>query len=364
MEFAERELHVARILSGTTRLRLWDHGKQRLFLVRSPTPAERYASIEAAMEAVAEAGTEELWSENELLVFLHENGLWSDEKQKMFEQVEKDIETLKVKLYQMAFRSAELAVGRRMLKVAKAKQNELYAERHQYDHMTADGQAPLARMRYMVGCCLLRADGSQVWKNNEFMDSDDLLLDEAVNAFGKSRAGEAVLRELARSEPWRSIWSCRHSEGSVFGKPSAELSDEQRHLTVWSRVYDNAYEDSECPPDSVVSDDDMFDGWLILKRRERDKGMKNKQADNALNEKVAKSGEVFIINAMPEQAETSMTAEEVAAVHDLNDENAAAVKNRRMALLKQKGVVLEAEMPDSREKILAQMALKHKRNTG
>lgn len=361
MEFTERELHVARILSGTTRLRLWDNGRLRLFIVRSPTPSERYSAIEAATAAVAEAGMEQLWSETELLAFLYENGFWSDDKQKMFDQIEKDIETLKVKLYQMAFRSAEQAVGRRMLLTAKAKQSELYAERHVYDHMTAEGQAPLARMRYMIGRCLLREDGSQVWKGDEFMESEEPLLDEAVNAYGKARLGEATLRELARTEPWRSIWSCRHSEGTVFGKPASELSDEQRHLTVWSRVYDNAYEDSECPPDSVVADDDMFDGWLILKRRERDKAMKTKRNDAGMNEKIANAGEVFIINAAPESDQTSMTADEIAAVHDLNDEQAAAIKARRMAHLKQKGMVLEAEMPDSKEKILAQMALKHKR---
>lgn len=362
MEFTERELHVARILSGMTRLRLWDNGQERLFILRTPTPSERYMAIEAATQAVAEAEMEGLWTEAELLTFLRDNGLWTEEKQKMFDQVEKDIDTLKVKLYQMAFRSAELLVGRRMLLTAKNKHNELYAERHFYDHMTAEGQAPLARMRYMVGRCLLREDGSQVWKNDEFMRSEELLLDEAVNAFGRSRAGETTLRELARTEPWRSIWSCRHSEGTVFGKPAAELSDEQRHLTVWSRVYDNAYEDSECPPDSVVNDDDMFDGWLIIKRREREKAMKTKRNDSGMNEKIANSGEVFIINAMPEQETTSMTAEEIAAVNDLNDEQAAAVKARRLAFLKQKGgTVLEAEMPDSKEKILAQMALKHKR---
>jgi hypothetical protein len=143
----------------------------------------------------------------------------------------------------------------------------------------------------------------------------------------------------------------------VFGVPAAALTDEQRVLSVWSRVYDNAYEDPDCPPESVVSDDDMFDGWMILRRKERDEDMQKKRAHAALeNEKIASSGEVFVAGAAPGRVTPSHSAEDRAGIESLNDAEARAAKAARLRYLQSRGVVHEADMPDSRREISMELA--------
>lgn len=355
----ERESWVARISSGVVRLKLNDNGKQRLFVLRTPTTFERYAAVEAAQEAADEAQEQELYTEDQVLDFLVDAGLWDDDKQKMLDRVEKDIETLKVKLFQMAFRKQGRDTARKLLTAARKKFEELFLERHAYDHLSASGLASLVKNRYLIGCSLLRGDGkTSVWQKEDFWKSDEPLLDEALRACGQHRPSETIIRELARNEPWRTLWACRHSEGSVFGRPSVDLSDEQRFLTVWSRVYDNAYEDSECPADEILNDDDMFDGWMIIRRRDREETQKQRRAGGSVSDKIANSGEVFVVNADPGEGVSSMSAEEIEHVEALNDGAAAAIKQQRLSYLKAKGVVQEAEMPDSRQKIFTQFAQK------
>ena len=86
--------------------------------------------------------------------------------------------------------------------------------------------------------------------------------------------GESEIRELARSEPWKSIWSSSKNEGVLFGKRAIELSEEQKHLIMWSTMYDSIGESPDSPSDKIIADDDMLDGWLILQRREREHNKK------------------------------------------------------------------------------------------
>ena len=54
-------------------------------------------------------------------------------------------------------------------------------------------------------------------------------------------------------------------------------------MVSFSRMYDGAYGSPECPPDKVIEDDDMFDGWLIDQRRTREKEQSVKRAEAAGN---------------------------------------------------------------------------------
>jgi hypothetical protein len=347
MTFAERELYVARVLAGVNRVRLTEGRQQAVFVFRVPTTVERYEAAEVYAEALADAQARDLLDEADTERFLVGQGLWSAENNETLKVIDRNIENLKVGLYKCAFKSYEKAKARKALDVTRAEQLRLLSERHAYDHLTCQGHASLCRTRYLVGRCLSRADGvTPVWTGNTFWQEESPLLDEAVQAQLRSKLADAVYRELARTEPWRSVWTCRHAEGRVFGRPAAELTDEQRSLVVWSRIYDSAYEAQDCPPEEVVADDDAFDGWMILKRRERDVTTKDKQADNVLsNEKIANSGEIFVMAETPEDARR---------IEELNSSEATALKQRRMALVQQKGHVLEAEMPDSKERIMAQ----------
>jgi hypothetical protein len=352
-----RERLVARVLSGRERLVLPDGGRDRVFWLRPPTPLDRHLAAEVHAEAARDAELHGLPGDDDVLALLRRSGLWTDKDDRDLATATENVETLKVALYRAAFRRRDRDAAREMLARTRALVAELRARRHQFDFKTASGAAAVARGRFLVGRCLLRPDGAPVWPDDDFWRDDSPLLDEALREHTRTRLSEPELRELARTEPWRSVWACRHSEGRVFGAPAAELTDEQRLLSVWSRLYDNAYEDPDCPPDEVVSDDDMFDGWMALRRREREKDTRKKRGEGLVgSDKVASMGEVFVVGARPQEAAAGHSPEDLAAIEELNDPEAAAVKAERMAALRRAGALHEHHMPDSRRDIAAQFA--------
>jgi hypothetical protein len=150
---------------------------------------------------------------------------------------------------------------------------------------------------------------------------------------------------LARTEPWKSIWIAGKTESSVFGKPSSELTEEQKAIVLWSRMYDSVYENPKCPPDFIINDDDTLDGWLITQNRKRESEVKGAYGEQHLG-KVGKDGaEVYI----PVQS-----AKDAQRGEEMNDARARIIKRQRMAAVKSKGSIKEQYMPDSQITMKAQ----------
>lgn len=321
MEFREREMLIARIVSGLLRVGR-DHW------LRPPTREQRLLAQAAYQDAYEDALAQECHTEDTLRAWLVRERLWSDEEEKLLEGLEKDIENLKVGLFQTFANRSKSRAAREALAGAKAKRDGLFARRHAFDQQTCGGLALQARLRYLVRQCLVTPSGRRV--------RSAAALEEAATRYLTSRLGEAQYRELARTEPWRTTWSCRRSEGSVFGAPACDLTEEQRQLSAYSSLYDNIAEHPHRPSEEVTADDDALDGWLILQRRE---ASKVRPEDFVRNEKILDCDEVFVVVDNDEDART---------VESFNDPGAAAVKRQRLHHLSQHGRVQEADMPDTR----------------
>jgi hypothetical protein len=352
----DRERLVYRILAGRDRLVLTTDAGRETFWVTSPTPLDRYGAAEVYDEALREAELDGLLSEDEVLGLLVNAGHWSASDEEELETARGNLDKLKIRLYKSGRRKRERDAAREMLARTRTLIGELLVRRHRFDDRTATWAATIARQRYLVGRCLLRTRGEPVWPREDFWRDCGPLLDQAVRMFQQQRPSEAELREAARTDPWRTIWACRH-EGSVFGRPAAELSDDQRALVSWTRLYDQCYEDPERPPDDVVCDDDAFDGWLLVKKQEREKTVTLTRTDAALeNEQIANSGEVFIVGARPGEETGHLTEEDREEISGMMTAEAAALKNERMACLWRAGSVKESDMPDSQRTIQGQLA--------
>lgn len=339
MEYHEKDSLIARIVSGTVRC----HTRNGLLILRSPTREQRYIAQEIYREALEDGEIDELFNDASILEMLESRGLWDDDKEKLVKKIEKDLEDFKVKLFQMTFRSKEKEAVRKLIATAKEKLSVLLMERHAYDHATLAGAAQMARTRYLIAACLTYSDGTALmpteasWHKAEYGP----ILEEAIECVVANKISEKVFRELSRSEPWRSIWNGRKSEGSVFGVPACDLTEDQRSLQMFSLMFDNIYEHPECPSEDVINDDDTLDGWLILQRRERDKSNRKKGAEGLIgNEKIANSQEVYIMVD---------TAEDAAAINELNDAGAMAIKKQRQAIIDKQGEVNELELPDVKQ---------------
>lgn len=341
MDFHHRDRLVAAISARRLRLRI----QGRSYYLISPTPADRAVASDVHLDALLEA--EDLLNETQALDLLSGQDLWSEKDAKDLIQVEKDIDELKVWLFRSKS-SQDRDTNRNRLRQAKEAQSALLCRRHANADVTQAGFAALARSRCLIGRCLQYPDGRPVWVHESYWSDDVGLLDDAVRAANEAKPTEGHIRELARSDPWRSIWACRENSASLFDGPAVSWSDEQRSLVAWSRLYDVARDDQDGPPEWVFEDDDAFDGWLITRRRERENDMKKRKAEALLsNPKLANANEIFVpVESMEEAAE----------IAELNEPVAAGFRRARLEKIQSQGEVLEANMPDSQLQIRRQLA--------
>lgn len=346
MDRSRKELLVARICAGCVRIKIGCDGP--VLLYQRPTPQQVYIAHEVYFDSLREAELEGLYSDEDLIEFLLRQEFWDEEKEELLKRLPKDIEEFKVQLFKANFRSHERKVVREALRRAKETLDSLFRERHAWDYLSCSGHAASAKAKYLFACSLFTPDGRQVFRE-DFWDSAGPLLDEAMEAYSRLRLDEAMIRELARTEPWRGIWSAHKIEGRLFGDP-LQYTEEQTALVSWSSLYDNVFQHPECPSDFIVEDDDLLDGWMIDQRRQREARM-NQQAGESLiqNEKIRNSQEVFLV---------ANTKEDARRVVDMNDAMGKAIQKQRFQYLKEKGTVNELDMPDTRQRLRMEMTQK------
>ena len=159
---------------------------------------------------------------------------------------------------------------------------------------------------------------------------------------------ESAVREIARNEPWRSLWVMNDTK--VFNlfanNMEHQLTVDQKNLMVWSRMYDNVYESMECPTDDVIEDDDMLDGWFIVQRKKREKDKAEQEISNQTsNPKISSSQEIFVFADNEESAKK---------INETNSVHAQHVKRERMAVLQGQGEAVDSDFQDQKIKIRAQ----------
>jgi hypothetical protein len=334
----ERDLHVARIVHGSHRIRI---GETILYVV-SPTRQQRFVAAEVYRDARRDAELDGALSDKELLAILVSHRLWNEEKEGELANLTKALEDLKVGLYENRLRSNARLSIRTALKKTKDEITRLETARHGLDYVTIDGLAISAKYRYLIGATIHFEDGTSYWTEGSWNQADPFI-DKVMEIITYERLDESQYRELARNDPWRSIWGAKNFSGrGLFDCAAVEITDEQRNLMLWSGIYDNIREYPDCPADEIFEDNDMLDGWMIMQRRRRESQMASQEGDRIGNQKIRNADEQFIMVDSVEDARK---------IDTMNDEMARATKSQRMAYLKTQGEVNEVYMPDTARRI-------------
>lgn len=348
MTAQDREYHTHRIISGCTICSIYNlRGNPTKLLLKSPGRFFRYLAEEVFRETLEQSYLDGLKTEEETLDLIVNEGLWSAEKEEKLKTLPKDLEDLKVKMYSLSFKSDERRVVKKLCKTVKSDIKALQEEKASYFHISAVGAAAVAKARYLVAMSLFSLSGERFFSEENYWLSSGHVVDEVMETLSVIRLEEEEYRELARNDPWRTIWSVRKSESGLFGVDTVDLTEEQKVLCVWSNIYDNIYSHPECPSDSIIEDDDLLDGWMIIQRRKRDKDIEGNVVDSLIkNEKIKNADEVFI--------PASDNKEDREKIENLNDDISRMTKRQRMAYIQKHGRVAEAELPDVRMKLQSQ----------
>ena len=321
---------INRLSTGMVYLR----HKGKIYKLVPPSRDTRALSEMIYQETLYNFKYNNMLSREKALTHLKARGMWSDSDDQKIEEINKVIENQKIYMYKNNFKIKECASARKIILGLEAELQKKYTIRYLFDDITIEGLAEYTRNMYIIGLSIYNDTDKRVFSidsiNNEL---------ELINLFLAYLSKEFITtqeyREIARTEPFRSLWSI--SKHNVFGAAPVDLTSDQKNLVMYCRMYDNVYEHPERPSEKVIDDDYMLDGWFAEKRRESEKELKKKQTDSMVKKSANNAGEFGFVVSSREEADDILKH---------NDIDSRMKIKSRIEATKKYGSLEEKDLPD------------------
>jgi len=320
---ARKNRFVSRLCAGYAKYRV--RGVE--YKVALPTYSLLYDAEEECVQLRHKCRFDDMLNDQRVVSVLISTGQWVPQGDYNLQELHKNIENYKIRAYTTLL-GAKIEHEKilKLLKLSKARASEQERIRHSLDGYTLDGLMSWWKQRYVLyHSSTPKPDGFALAALFDSMIADALNVEQ--------------YREVARTEPWRSLWSIKKND--IFD----ELCDERRTLVLFSRMYDGAYENSDCPPDDVIENDDLFDGWLLKQKREHDREKLDRRLEkDGLTSKHPNAGEIFIPAATQDEANRIMGRNTI--------QNRAAIQTRQR-MIQHAGTdgVTDNKMPDVQRRL-------------
>jgi len=323
--------YITRILSGFFVLSYRD----TLYKIVYPDITTKYSAELYSNEEYEKNKYNEWISEDDILYYLINIGLWTQGGDEELKKIEQKIEDLKVELYNSFLNPSKIKVIRKSLDTTRKLYYRLQNIRHSFDHITHKGYCDILKNQYILANSIHNIYGQKIF--GDISSIDYVLLNNLSVEINKNTIDIQTFKKLALSDFWRNFWSA--NKENIFGKPTIEWTDEQKTLVVFSKMYDSIQEHPECPAESIIKDDDMLDGWMIYQKRESEKSKNKNRTDKLLKDKkLGNAKEVFLVANSKEEAEN---------IYSLNDNTSKnIIKERNSIIFKSDKEIKESDLPD------------------
>ena len=346
MKQHEREYFVAQIRSGV----YYINREELTLKVVSPTFDEHLQACHVFKEAYQEAYRKDVMCLDEIYEWMNDHELWTQEHENQIKAIQKDLERLKVEIFQNNMNDALCNKIRLYLRAGESQLEELSKQKLAYFQNTREGIAEAEKARWLIERCTFKGD--------ELYDFAELSPDFVMSCYRDMILSQKESREIARTEPWKSIWVTHKSTGcSLFAnKGNREITEDQKSVILWASMYDNIQESMDCPTDEVIQDDDMLDGWFIVQKRKRDKDRAESDFDEGTrSDKIKSAGEVFVVANSERQKER---------VEGMNNVAGKMIIKEREAKLKRSGKAKAGQFRDEQLQIRSQANTMYKGKFG
>lgn len=342
MNYHEREFFISLIRSGKVIVEV-----QNLKLEIIPPTIDQ--SLEANLiynQAFENAYKDNIMTEYEIYEWMNENGLWTIEHENKTKALKRDLDKFKVEIYNHRHERKQREEIRKYIRFCEKHMAEHLKEKNSFTQNTRESYALLEKLNWILKNC--------TYLNNELYDFKDVSLNYIVDEWQNSILPENTIRELALEEPWKSLWSIRESVSNRLFKNSDnfELTPNQKHLVIWSQVYDNIHESLDCPDEEFIKDHDVLDGWFVAQAQKRKaEKLEQEMNEQTKNDKIKNSKEVYVVTRDKDNQRR---------INEMNDPISRAIKKQRQELILQKGTVSQLELPD--EKLELQLQINNMKN--
>lgn len=332
MDHNEREFFLYRIISGVVNCSIFG----RDLFIFPPTKEVYRESCEHYQATYLKFMNECIMTQEEMIEKMMDMDLWSWNQQKDMDNIKLFIEDTKLLAYENRLDRSKLRQIKNSIFLANEKYEDYHAKKNLYFHKTCEGMASKEKLLYIISKCTYTKNKKRFLFKT--ISPGHLMYD--YNNFHSLE--ESIIRDIARSEPWRLSWSIReNSRKPLIFYPELELTNNQKSLIAWSQTYDNVYESIEAPSEDVIEDDILLDGWFIKQSRSRKQNSGIKDLDNSIvSSKIRNSQEIYkVVGNDKEAAER---------VERLNNPYAAMIKKQRESLINSRGSVEQQDLLDER----------------
>lgn len=322
------EKYISRLISGITYI----YYKKELFEIRPPTVnLQQKAAIYYDM-VVKTCKFERVAPEKSFMDYCVRRELIPPDYEDIISNNTKIIEELKIALYKAGPRKTTANQIRQKLNAQRDGQNKFLAKIYEYKQNTIEGLANHAKKIYVFINSIYDKNSNKVF-DEENIDSQ--LFNHLSYHYNSELLDETEVREVARSYGWRSIWNS--AQTNIFQNSLTELTEEQKLILTYSELYDFAHKCTPAPGESIINDDDVFDGWYLneIKR------IKDEQAGRATDDKFGKfdpkAQEIYVV---------AQDQEEANSIYDANTEESKKILKDRSISLKTNSKVKQVDLPD------------------
>ena len=345
MKQHEREYFVSRIRSGI----YYIYHNNIKVKVLTPTIEDELLANDLFNETYQLSLDDDLMTEEEMLDWMESKGFWTEKDDEKIKGLEKDLERLRVEIFNARNNESLRETIRQYIRAGERQLKKQIEKKSEYHGNTCEGIASLEKSIFLIKRCSFI--GSEPF---DFKSIDPNLV---WMLFYSMLLNEKQSRELARTEPWRSLWMLKDSgTTTLFYNKDRELSIDQKNILIWSRMYENIQESMDCPSDDVIQDDDMLDGWFIVQRKKQEKEKAKAELESGLtNSKISNSDEIFVVAGSKGDAER---------INDMNDIHGMMTKKERMQVVYGKGAAEDKDFRDQQLKMRRQSTQQYKGKFG
>ena len=324
-----------RILQGRLRLKLGD----LVLFIQEPSRDDLEESFEIYDDAYKKAYFEGVFIKNEIIEILLAQQMWSPHDDREADKIEKQIDDLKVEAFKSFYDPRKLRGIKAHVRAMEKNMLKFRMKKTVLDHTTCEGIASFAQRVWLISKNTKNKDGSDYrWLDHS--------ISTVVDRYASETISHTDMRKIARSHPWRPMWTLGKSGTNLFGRLACEITQDQANLCSFSSMYDNVYESSESPKDKVIEDDDCLDGWFVVQRREIENMKKQQEVDRLTsNPKIANSQEVFLM---------ADSQEGVQEILDLNHPHSRAIMEQRNKQIEEAGSINFTKFADVQQEIALQ----------
>lgn len=356
----ERDFFIARIKCGYLRLRYED----KIFKYKLTNDAI-YESEEVFLDTYNKCLESDILTEEMIYPFLIERGLWSEtEEERLNVKIPDYMENIKIEMYRSIEKPEDLKRMKLYIDKVKKEMYKIFQIRHQFDYLSCSGAAIYARWHFLIQECVKNIDDTKI-------DWSKVNPHEILNLINELIIDETDIRYLARNDPWVGIWTISKKNGNIFDNLISNYTEEQKRLVSWSMYYDNVREYEEPPTEEVIEDDDCFDGYMILKRRQQEKE-KGIDSVNRRANKHKDSQELFIpiknqysSEYLAPDGSIIKTGEDAEKILSMNNPLTNSIIQSRFNAIKEHGPLKAIELPDVKFQLGLQMTkLEHSIQSG